>query len=120
MFKLLSMKKKSFIRKCHFRPKLAIILLLAAMAMPSFSQISLNVRNQPFRQALKEIENVSNYRFFYNESLPILDKNSTIQVSNSNIDEVMQKLLPTQSYSALALKQLKKGPEALPPQIMQK
>ncbi|HQI44031.1 MAG TPA: SusC/RagA family TonB-linked outer membrane protein, partial [Dysgonamonadaceae bacterium] len=87
------MKKKSFIRKCHFRPKLAIILLLAAMAMPSFSQISLNVRNQPFRQALKEIEKVSNYRFFYNESLPILDKNSTIQVSNSNIDEVMQKLL---------------------------
>lgn len=93
MFKLLSMKKKSFVRKCHFRPKLAMILLLAAMAMPSFSQISLNVRNKPFRQALKEIEKVSNYRFFYNESLPILYKNSTIQVSNSSIDEVMQKLL---------------------------
>ncbi|MEA4904173.1 MAG: SusC/RagA family TonB-linked outer membrane protein [Petrimonas sp.] len=42
---------------------------------------------------MKEIEKVSNYRFFYNESLPVLDKNNSIQLTNSSIDNAMQKLL---------------------------
>ncbi|WP_352406158.1 STN domain-containing protein, partial [Petrimonas sp.] len=61
--------------------------------LPSFSQITVNVQNKTLRQALKEIEKVSNYRFFYNESLAILDKNSSIQLTNSSIDNAMQTLL---------------------------
>ncbi|NMB49747.1 MAG: TonB-dependent receptor [Bacteroidales bacterium] len=73
--------------------KIVVLLLLWTVASQSFSQISVNVKNKPFRQVLKEIENVSEYRFFYNESLDVLNKNISIQVVNSDIDEVMQKLL---------------------------
>lgn len=87
------MGKKLFFRKSHFVLKFTMLLLLWATASHSFSQISINVKDKPFRQVLKEIENVSEYRFFYNESLDVLNKNVSIQVTNSNIDNIMQKLL---------------------------
>ena len=73
--------------------KLLVTLISMLFFLPSFSQITVNVQNKPLRQTLKEIEKVSNYRFFYNESLAVLDKNSSIQLTNSNIDNAMQKLL---------------------------
>ena len=87
------MGEKLFFRRSHFLSKIVVLLLLWTVASQSFSQISVNVKNKPFRQVLKEIENVSEYRFFYNESLDVLNKNISIQVVNSDIDEVMQKLL---------------------------
>ncbi len=53
----------------------------------------MNIQNKPLREALKEIERVSNYKFFYNESLPGLEKNSTPQLTDATIDTVMQQLL---------------------------
>lgn len=82
-------------RKSKFKSaiKLFILLLVVAISLPSFSQITINVRNKTLRQALNEVEKVSDYRFFYNESLAVLNRNTTIQVTNSNIDNVMQRLL---------------------------
>jgi len=91
--KIIIMREKLFFRKSHFLPKFVILLLLWTVASQSFSQISVNVKNKPFRQTLKEIERVSDYRFFYNESLKALDNNITIQVTNASIDDVMLKLL---------------------------
>nr|WP_286833507.1 SusC/RagA family TonB-linked outer membrane protein [Proteiniphilum sp. UBA5280] len=51
------------------------------------------MRNRPLRETLKEIEKVSEYKFFYNESLKGLEKKSTTRVTNSGIDVVMQQLL---------------------------
>lgn len=73
--------------------KFLVTLISILFFLPSFSQITVNVQNKTMRQTLKEIEKVSNYRFFYNESLPVLDKNSSIQLTNSGIDNAMQKLL---------------------------
>lgn len=87
------MGEKLFFRRSRFLSKIVVLLLLWTVASQSFSQISVNVKNKPFRQVLKEIENVSEYRFFYNESLDVLNKNISIQVTNSNIDNIMQKLL---------------------------
>lgn len=73
--------------------KFLVALVSMFVFLPSFSQITVNVQNKPLRQTLKEIEKVSDYRFFYNESLAILDKNSSIQLTDSSIDNAMQKLL---------------------------
>ena len=73
--------------------KFLVAFIFMLFFLPSFSQITVNVQNKTLRQALKEIEKVSNYRFFYNESLAILDKNSSIQLTNSSIDKAMQTLL---------------------------
>jgi TonB-linked SusC/RagA family outer membrane protein len=73
--------------------KFLVAFIFMLFFLPSFSQITVNVQNKTLRQALKEIEKVSNYRFFYNESLAILDKNSSIQLTNSSIDNAMQTLL---------------------------
>ncbi|MDD2552356.1 MAG: SusC/RagA family TonB-linked outer membrane protein [Dysgonamonadaceae bacterium] len=75
------------------RAKLIVLFMVLVFALPSFSQITVNIQNKPLRQTLKEIEKVSDYRFFYNESLPILNNSSSLNVENANIDDVMQQLL---------------------------
>lgn len=59
----------------------------------TYAQITVNIQKKPLREALKEIERVSNYKFFYNESLAGLEKNKTLQLTNVAIDVVMQQLL---------------------------
>ncbi|MDD3357161.1 MAG: TonB-dependent receptor plug domain-containing protein, partial [Dysgonamonadaceae bacterium] len=75
------------------RAKLIVLFMVLVFALPSFSQITVNIQNKPLRQTLKEIEKVSDFRFFYNESLPILNNSSSLNVENANIDDVMQQLL---------------------------
>ena len=79
--------------KQSFITKLLVLFMTLVFVIPSFSQISVNIQNKPLRQTLKEIEKVSDFRFFYNESLSILDKNSSLNVNNSNVDDVMKQLL---------------------------
>ncbi len=50
--------------------KLIMILLLMGVTTQTFAQITVNIQNKPLREALKEIERVSNYKFFYNEYSP--------------------------------------------------
>lgn len=85
----LSQKKNKFI---GFR-KLIVLLMVMVFALPSFSQITVNIQNKTLRQALGEIEKVSNYRFFYNESLAALNTKCSVQITNADIDNVMQRLL---------------------------
>lgn len=73
--------------------KLIVLLMVLVLALPSFSQITVNVQNKTLRQTLSEIEKASDYRFFYNESLAVLSKNTSIQVTNADIDNVMQRIL---------------------------
>ncbi len=49
--------------------KLLMVSLLMFVTSQVFAQITINVRNRPLRETLKEIEKVSEYKFFYNESL---------------------------------------------------
>jgi TonB-linked SusC/RagA family outer membrane protein len=86
------MRQKQFLKRCS-KAKLIVLLLLLFVTTQAFAQITVNIRNKPLREALKEIERVSNYKFFYNESLPGLEKNSTLRLTNGSIDAAMQQLL---------------------------
>jgi TonB-linked SusC/RagA family outer membrane protein len=86
------MRKTLLREKCQ-SAKPMLILLLWFMASQVFSQITVNVQNQPLVEALKTIERASNYKFFYNESLPGLEKNTTVRLTNSDIDNAMQQIL---------------------------
>ena len=73
--------------------KVSMLLLLWIVTGFAFAQITVNVQNRSLREVLKEIEKVSDYKFFYNESLAGLEKNTTLRLTNSNIDNAMQQLL---------------------------
>lgn len=45
------------------------------------------------RVSLKRIEQVSNYKFFYNESLPELNRKVSLNVKDATIEQTMQQLL---------------------------
>lgn len=68
-------------------------MLFLFMTSHAFSQITVNLQNKPLREALKEIEKVSDYKFFYNESLPGLKRNVTVRLTNSSIENAMEQLL---------------------------
>ena len=85
--------RKILFREKRLSAKPMLFLLLWFVASQVFSQITVNVQNQPLVEALKAIERASNYRFFYNESLPGLEKNTTVRLTNSDIDNAMRQIL---------------------------
>lgn len=86
------MRRKLFLSKSPLA-KASMLLLLWIVTGFAFAQITVNVQNRSLREVLKEIEKVSDYKFFYNESLAGLEKNTTLRLTNSNIDNAMQQLL---------------------------
>ena len=86
------MRQRQFLKKSP-SAKLVMLLLLLFVTSHAFAQITVNVRNKPLREVLKEIERVSDYRFFYNESLTGLEKMTSVRLTDSGIDAAMQQLL---------------------------
>lgn len=80
------------LKKRQFR-SIKLILLILILTPSLFAQITIHVKNQSIRQALKEIERLSNYKFFYNNDLSSLDKVISFSAKDENIDSVMSKLL---------------------------
>lgn len=58
-------------------------------AEAALAQITISVNGQPVREVIKEIERVSDYRFFYNENSISLDKRITIDVKDGDIKHVL-------------------------------
>lgn len=73
--------------------RITMLLLVWIVTGIAFAQITVNVQNKSLRDVLSELEKVSNYKFFYNESLPGLDKKTSLNVSDSDIDTAMKQLL---------------------------
>ena len=69
------------------------LTLFLSVSLSLFSQITVTVENTPLRAALKKIEQVSNYKFFYNEKLAGLDQPVSFNVSNATIEQTLQKAL---------------------------
>lgn len=69
------------------------LLILLSISPSLFSQITITVEKATLRAALKKIEQISEYKFFYNEKLPELDQNVSFNVSNANIEQTMQRVL---------------------------
>jgi TonB-linked SusC/RagA family outer membrane protein len=76
--------------------KLIFFLLLAGLSSPvsgfSQSRVSLQVSNLTVRETLKQIEEKTDYRFFYSNDLVFLDKKVTLNVNNVTIDEALTRL----------------------------
>lgn len=73
--------------------KVGAICLSAFLTTSVFAQVTVNVKQQTIKQALRTIEKVSDYRFFYSNQLPDLDKKVTFEVNNQSIEATMSKLL---------------------------
>ena len=73
--------------------KVGAICLSAFLTTSVFAQVTVNVKQQTIKQALRSIEKVTDYRFFYSNQLPDLDKKVTFEVNNQSIEATMSKLL---------------------------
>ncbi len=69
------------------------LLLFLSVSFTAYSQITVNVKEISLRASLKKIEQVSNYKFFYNESLPELNQKVSLNVKDATIEQTMQQLL---------------------------
>ena len=69
------------------------LLLFLCVSFTAYSQITVSVKDLSLRASLKKIEQVSNYKFFYNEGLPELDQKVSLGVQNATIEQLMSKIL---------------------------
>ncbi|MDD2300853.1 MAG: TonB-dependent receptor plug domain-containing protein, partial [Fermentimonas sp.] len=72
---------------------LLLPLLLWMFAITANPQVTVNVTNKSVRETLKEIERKSEYKFFFNESLAGLEKQTSLNVNDADIAKVMSMLL---------------------------
>ena len=56
------------------------------------AQISLSMQNKSTREVIREIEKVSDYRFFYNDNLSGLDTRITISADEENIQNLLEQI----------------------------
>jgi len=70
---------------------IAFVFLLISTSV--FPQVTVSVKQQTIKQALRTIERVTDYRFFYSNQLPDLDKTVSFEVNNQSIDATLDNLL---------------------------
>lgn len=85
--------------------KISLLLLTIGILQVNASlysqnvRFNLNIKDQPVREVLKEIENKSEFRFFFSDNLLFLDKIVQLNVENSNVEQVLDKLLASSDYT---------------------
>lgn len=95
----------SFYLKLKLRMKLTILILCLCVMQVSASiptkaqNFSLQVQNQTLKEVLKTIESKTSYRFFYNDFVIDLNKVVTLNLSDKDIQEVMNELLDNSDVS---------------------
>ncbi len=67
--------------------------LLLSFATISFAQITITTKNQTIRQLIHLIEKHSEYSFFYNNSLPGLDKRVNLNAKNQSVETILKHIL---------------------------
>lgn len=67
-------------------------MMLVFSSFTAMSQITLIMKNKPVREVIKEIEKVSDYRFFYNDDLSDLNKVISIEIKNGDIKDIMKQI----------------------------
>ena len=71
---------------------LALLALAVCMPLCTFAQITVSARKTAIRSVIQQIERTSEYRFFYNSSLPDLDRKVDIEVKDATIGATLDKL----------------------------
>lgn len=85
----------------HLFSRILYIIIFLLGSLNVMGQITLTIKNQPLKKVIKQIEKVSEYRFFYNNDLADLNKSVTLVAQNSNIETVLKKLASQTSFSYL-------------------
>lgn len=71
----------------------SLLLALVCAAVMMAQTITLSVSNQPIRNVLPQVEQLSGYHFFYNSSsLQGLDKTVTLNLSNAPLEQALNQL----------------------------
>lgn len=88
---------KRHFKKLMLMTKLTLFLTLFCVVQLSatvYSQTRLTVdsKNRTVKEVLFDIENQSNFRFFYNEKFMDLNRRVSFDIKNQSIDEVMNRL----------------------------
>lgn len=73
----------------HYLSKSCLLSIMLAASLNSYSQITLNVNGSSVKSVIHQIENQSEYRFFYDNNLSGLSKKVNINVKDQPIDEVL-------------------------------
>ncbi len=84
------------LRSCSISwTNLRFIVFLAFIICSQFlnAQVNVKIDNQPIRSILKTIEKNSDFTFFFNEGLPELDKNASLDVSDVTAEIAVKQLL---------------------------
>lgn len=73
--------------------KIGYILLFALFSSTVFAQVTVSIKKQSIKEAIRVIESNTDYRFFYSNQLPDLDKIVSIDVKGESIEATLDKLL---------------------------
>lgn len=73
----------------HYLSRSCLCGLLLAASLNSYSQITLNARGASVKSLIHQIENQSDYRFFFEDGLPGLSKKVSINAKDQSITQVM-------------------------------
>ena len=88
---LREIKKLMLMTKLTIFLSLFFVLQLSANVY-SQNQLTVDSKNKTVKEVLSEIENQSNFRFFYNEKLIDLNRRVTFNINNEDITDVMNNL----------------------------
>ena len=80
------------------------IMLFRVSATEAFSQersINLNMSNSTIKEVLKEIENRSDFTFYYNDEAINANKTVSVNVENSRILDVLTTILPNCDFKVV-------------------
>lgn len=79
--------------------RILYILFMLLISGSVCSQITVDIKKKPIKEALKEIESKSSFKFFYNNDLKGLDKVVSLKVSDDNIDSTLNQLFTDSEIS---------------------
>jgi TonB-linked SusC/RagA family outer membrane protein len=85
--------------------KLSLFLIFTGILQVSASVYSQNTKmtftmtDKPVKEVLEQIEGVTEFRFFYNESFTDLEKKVTIQAKDENINEILDDIFVSLNVS---------------------
>ena len=87
------------IMKLSFLLTFLMLLQIQAAVYSQNSVFTISVENQEIRYVLKELEQKSDFRFFYSEDFQLLNKRVRLNASNASIQDVLDKLLEGSSLT---------------------
>lgn len=72
--------------------RLLQICLMLFLSCSLFSQITVDIKERPIKEALKDIESKSTFKFFYSNDLEGLDRVVSLKTANDDIDTILKQL----------------------------